>query len=101
MRAKRHSRRAFTAAIFAVVVSAAGSALAQTDVRMIRPNVMVLLDTSGSMEWRTNINNATCTGFDGGACNLCSNGASMCSLSCPVAERHNRWTPEGEVLAGT
>lgn len=71
------------------------------DVRMIRPNIMVLLDSSGSMEFRTNTANNTCTGARGGACNVCSNGMSMCSPTCPAAEQRNRWTTAIEVLTGT
>jgi type IV pilus assembly protein PilY1 len=71
------------------------------DVRLIRPNIMVLLDTSGSMEFRTNVPNNMCTGAVGGACSRCSNGADMCSPMCPVDERRNRWTTAIEVLTGT
>ena len=76
-------------------------ASAQVDVRLIRPDIMTLLDTSGSMEWRINTNNATCVGVDGGPCNVCSNGVSMCSPSCPVTEQRNRWTTAVEVLTGS
>ncbi|MDB4928064.1 MAG: Type fimbrial biosis protein PilY1 [Myxococcaceae bacterium] len=71
------------------------------DVRLIRPNIMVLLDTSGSMEFRTNTTNNTCIGANGGDCNRCSNGVSICSPSCPPAEQRNRWTTAVEVLTGT
>lgn len=71
------------------------------DVRLIRPNIMVLLDTSGSMEFRTNTVNNACRGADGGACNRCSNGVSICSPSCPADEQRNRWTTAIEVLTGT
>lgn len=71
------------------------------DVRLIRPDIQVLLDTSGSMEFRTNTPNNLCRGASGGACNVCSNGASMCSGSCPAGEQRNRWTTALEVLTGT
>ncbi len=71
------------------------------DVRLIRPNIMVLLDSSGSMEFRTNTLNNTCSGTNGGVCNRCSNGVSMCALACPEEERRNRWTTAIEVLTGT
>lgn len=79
----------------------AGAQPVPGDVRLIRPNIMVLLDTSGSMEFRTNTPNNVCTGADGGACNRCSNGVSLCSPSCPVDEQRNRWTTAIEVLTGT
>jgi type IV pilus assembly protein PilY1 len=71
------------------------------DVRLIRPNIMVLLDTSGSMEFRTNIANNFCTGANGGACSRCSNGVSMCDPTCPANEQQNRWTTAIEVLTGS
>lgn len=71
------------------------------DVRLIRPNIMVLDDTSGSMEFRTNVPNNLCRGASGGVCNVCSNGASMCSMACPADERRNRWTTALEVLTGS
>ena len=85
-------------------LSAPHIAVGQTvpgDVRLIRPNIMVLLDSSGSMEFRTNTANNTCTGANGGACNRCSNGVSICSPSCPADEQRNRWTTAIEVLTGT
>lgn len=89
------------------LLAAAGACLApsvasaQVDVRLIRPNVVILLDTSGSMEWRTNSLNDSCSGVDGGSCNQCSNGVSLCSSACPESERRNRWTTALEVLTGT
>lgn len=83
-------------------VFAGKEAVAQPDVRLIRPNIMTLLDNSGSMEWRTNVANNLCgTDGRGGVCNQCSNGVSMCSPSCPESERRNRWTTAVEVLTGT
>lgn len=71
------------------------------DVRLIRPNIMVLQDTSGSMEFRNNVPNSQCGTASGGVCSVCSNGASMCSMACPADERRNRWTTALEVLTGT
>ncbi len=76
-------------------------AFAQTDVRLIRPDVMILLDSSGSMEWRIDSTDSMCTGVDGGVCDVCSNGAQICSVSCPAIESHNRWTTAVEVLTGS
>ncbi|MEI7550156.1 MAG: hypothetical protein WCJ91_06730 [Actinomycetes bacterium] len=53
------------AAVASSWLSAPGKADAQSvpgDVRMIRPDIMVLLDSSGSMEFRTNTLNNTCSG---------------------------------------
>lgn len=92
-----------TLALIAVGVSLTPStASAQVDVRLIRPNVMVLFDDSGSMEWRNTTNNSLCgTSIEGGVCNQCSNGASICSSLCPEPERRNRWTTALEVFTGT
>ncbi len=99
--------RAAAAATGALVLLASASAYAQADVRMIRPDVLLLLDSSGSMEWRNGVSNATCSGADGGVCNRCSNGAPICPSAvgqpntCPAAEQRNRWTTAIEVLTGT
>lgn len=97
---RRRALGALAAAGLTVLCTPA-PALAQVDVRMIRPNVLLLLDTSGSMEWRNNVPNSSCIGADGGPCNRCSNGASICAPSCPADERRNRWTTAIEVLTGT
>jgi type IV pilus assembly protein PilY1 len=82
----------------------ASSAMAQSDVRLIRPNVLLLMDTSGSMEWRNGIANDQCFGGDGGSCNQCDLGGgrfvSLCSPSCPASQAKNRWTTAVEVLTG-
>jgi type IV pilus assembly protein PilY1 len=100
--------RAAAAAAGALTLLASASAAAQSaDVRLIRPDVLLLLDTSGSMEWRNGVANSTCTGVDGGNCNLCSNGSPMCpttvggATACPAAEQRNRWMTAIEVLTGT
>lgn len=87
---------------------AAGAALApdeaaaQTpDVRLIRPNLLLMVDTSGSMEWRTNTLNGDCIGRDGGVCNRTSSNGSICAVTAPPDERRNRWTTAIEVLTGT
>ena len=91
----------------ALALLSSASAFAQADVRLIRPDVLLLLDTSGSMEWRNGVSNATCTGVDGGNCNRCSNNAAICPSTvgaanpCPAAEQRNRWTTAIEVLTGT
>lgn len=75
---------------------------AQTpDVRLIRPNLLLLVDTSGSMEWRTNTLNSECVGRDGGPCNRTTSNGSLCAVTAPVAERRNRWTTALEVLTGS
>ncbi|MDP3278297.1 MAG: PilC/PilY family type IV pilus protein [Deltaproteobacteria bacterium] len=93
---------ALTAAGLSVLC--ASDAEAQADVRLIRPNVMVLLDTSGSMEWRNGVENNQCFGGDGGTCNQCvlpgGGTTSICSPTCPVDQRRNRWTTALEVLTG-
>ena len=87
-----------------VVTLAASEARAQSDVRLIRPNVLVMLDTSGSMEWRNGVANATCTGGDGGSCNRCrlpdGSEVSLCSPLCPADQQKNRWITAVEVLTG-
>lgn len=96
------------AALAASMLLAAGMALsprdaqAQTpDVRLIRPNILLLVDTSGSMEWRTNTLNNECIGRDGGPCNRTSTGVSLCAPTAPAAEQRNRWTTAIEVLTGS
>ncbi|MEZ4409468.1 MAG: PilC/PilY family type IV pilus protein [Polyangiales bacterium] len=93
-----------TLALAAAVTTASVSAQAQPDIRLIRPNIMTMLDNSGSMEWRVS-SRVVCGGVgtppDGGECNRCSNGASMCSPSCPASEQRNRWTTALEVLTGS
>jgi type IV pilus assembly protein PilY1 len=79
------------------------SASAQPDVRMIRPNIMVLLDSSGSMEFRMNGRDdaGECARDDGGECINCTTGVPQCSASCPEAASRNRWITALEVLTGT
>lgn len=93
-----------TLALAAAVTTASVSAQAQPDIRLIRPNIMTLLDNSGSMEWRVS-SQTVCGGVgtapDGGDCNKCSNGVSMCSPACPASEQRNRWVTALEVLTGT
>lgn len=88
----------------AMVASWAREARAQSDVRLIRPNVLILLDTSGSMEWRNGVINDQCFGGDGGSCNRCvlPGGAEVpqCSPLCPAEQRKNRWVTAVEVLTG-
>lgn len=93
--------RTLALAAFAGVFLASASASAQVDVRLIRPDVMVLLDTSGSMEFVNSALNDTCTGPDAAACMRCSNGASLCSPGCPASEARNRWATAIEVLTGS
>lgn len=95
-------------ALAASMLLAAGVSLvpaeaqAQTpDVRLIRPNILMLVDTSGSMEWRTNTLNGDCVGRDGGPCNRTSTGQSLCASTAPPSERRNRWTTAIEVLTGS
>ncbi|MEZ5323434.1 MAG: hypothetical protein R2698_15420, partial [Microthrixaceae bacterium] len=84
------------------VTLAPSDAAAQTpDVRLIRPNLLLMVDTSGSMEWRTNTLNGDCIGRDGGVCNRTSTGGSLCAVTAPADERRNRWTTSIEVLTGT
>lgn len=91
------------AAMFSTVLLPS-EARAQADVRLIRPNVLLLLDTSGSMEWRNGVVNDQCFGGDGGACNRCvlPGGAevSQCSPTCPADQQKNRWITALEVLTG-
>jgi type IV pilus assembly protein PilY1 len=79
-------------------------ASAQSDVRLIRPNVLIMLDTSGSMEWRNGVANDQCFGGDGGSCNRCvlPGGAEVaqCSPLCPADQQKNRWITALEVLTG-
>lgn len=107
----RRNSSSVSRGLLALVLGLAPSAFpavsaAQDDVRMIRPSVMLLMDTSGSMEWRTGVNNDQCLGSDGGTCNRCSNSApgapvDLCSPGCPAGEQKNRWTTALEVLTGT
>lgn len=98
----RASRFGAALLLAAGVVVASGDASAQTpDVRLIRPNLLLLVDTSGSMEWRTNTLNSDCIGRDGGPCNRTSTNVSMCAVTAPPEERRNRWTTAIEVLTGT
>ncbi len=78
-------------------------AQAQPDARPLRPNVMVLLDTSGSMEFRMNARDdaSACLRADGGECVQCTGGVPQCSTLCPAAESRNRWITALEVLTGT
>jgi type IV pilus assembly protein PilY1 len=84
-----------------VVLSPAAAPAQTPDVRLIRPNILIQMDTSGSMEWRTNTLNSDCVGRDGGICNRTSSGGSLCSVTAPTEERRNRWTTAIEVLTGT
>ncbi|MFO0625464.1 MAG: PilC/PilY family type IV pilus protein [Polyangiales bacterium] len=84
-----------------VAVMSADAAAQTPDVRLIRPNLLLLVDTSGSMEWRTNTLNSDCIGRDGGICNRTSSGGSICAVTAPTDERRNRWTTAIEVLTGT
>lgn len=78
-------------------------AWAQVDARLLRPNIMLLVDTSGSMEFRMNARDdaGSCTRDDGGDCINCSNGVPQCSGSCPASESRNRWITAIEVLTGS
>ncbi|MFO0557244.1 MAG: PilC/PilY family type IV pilus protein [Polyangiales bacterium] len=79
-------------------------ASAQSDVRLIRPNVLIMLDTSGSMEWRNGVINDQCFGGDGGSCNRCviagGGEVAQCSPLCPADQQKNRWITALEVLTG-
>ncbi|MBL8678343.1 MAG: hypothetical protein JNK05_04215 [Myxococcales bacterium] len=92
---------AITAALVSVIPAAA---YAQADVRLIRPNVLVLLDNSGSMEWRNGVQNDQCFGGDGGSCNRCvlpgGTEVPQCSALCPANQQRNRWVTAVEVLTG-
>src|SRR3990172_1314634 len=68
------------------VLAAPAVARAQADVRLIRPDVMLLLDTSGSMEWMP--------GQDGVA-PVCNPGNAL------LRNDRNRWNVAVEVLTGT
>ncbi|MBL8601859.1 MAG: PQQ-binding-like beta-propeller repeat protein [Myxococcales bacterium] len=107
MRPQRSHRPAFVSAALAAafgVLGAASESHAQVDVRLIRPNIMVLLDTSGSMEWNATTQDSTnaCSNApDGAACNRCpSNPAvSICAPGC--TDNRTRWSTALEVLTGS
>jgi len=86
------------------VVLAAPGLGAQPDVRLIRPNIMVLLDSSGSMEWNTTLpdHSPLCSNasLDGGACNRCASNPtlSICAPGC--SDPRTRWVTALEVLTG-
>ncbi|MFO0652770.1 MAG: PilC/PilY family type IV pilus protein [Polyangiales bacterium] len=94
--------------VIAVATAAASllgssAAWAQVDARILRPDIMLLVDTSGSMEFRMNArdDSGDCTRDDGGNCINCSTGVPQCSSSCPTEESRNRWITALEVLTGT
>lgn len=93
------------AALVGAAALAPSPVAAQPDVRLIRPNIMVLLDTSGSMEWNTRLedNHPTCSnaGLDGGACNRCATNPtlSICAPGC--TDPRTRWVTALEVLTGS
>ncbi len=94
--------------VLAVAAAAAATlgpsaAWAQIDARLLRPDIMLLVDTSGSMEFRMNArdDSGACTRDDGGACINCSTGEPQCSASCPASESRNRWITALEVLTGS
>jgi type IV pilus assembly protein PilY1 len=73
------------------------------DIRNIRPAVMLLVDTSGSMEYRTNVNteNST-TACQGGSCfPECVGSATPAITPTNAAQYKNRWTTVIEALTGT
>jgi type IV pilus assembly protein PilY1 len=102
MSLKGHSVVAYAAVALAATV-APSTSFAQPDARLLRPNIMVLLDTSGSMEFRMNArdDDTACDRSDGGECVRCTSGASQCSTSCSASESRNRWITAIEVLTGT
>ncbi len=85
MARKRIGQGAVGAILLAILLVPAQAA-AQTDVRLIRPDVMLLLDTSGSMEWMP--------GADGVP--------PVCNPGNPIlVNERNRWALATEVLTGT
>lgn len=87
----------------AAVTLMPSTASAQVDARPLRPDIMVLLDTSGSMEFRMTAqdNDASCNASDGGACVQCSSGVPQCASGCAPDDSRNRWITAIEVLTGT
>ncbi len=85
------------------VTLGAPAAWAQPDARLLRPDIMLLVDTSGSMEFRVTAHDgdAACNRDDGGDCAMCSTGVPQCSSGCPAAESRNRWITALEVLTGS
>jgi len=102
MSLKGHHAVAYTAVALAAAL-APSTPQAQPDARLLRPNIMVLLDTSGSMEFRISADDASpsCDRSDGGDCVRCSGGAAQCSTACTASESRNRWITAVEVLTGT
>lgn len=85
-------------------VSSLASAQAP-DIRNIRPAVMLLVDTSSSMEYRTNVDSENATvGCPGDTCfpECRQTGDPMPAVNSANAERYkNRWTTVVEALTGS